>query len=209
MRCRPQRPSTASLWFVAAVRHRRYRAHAAAIARLGIRLFLEMMVRACGCAQLAVHGRAPAHARAAYMHAAHSRCDRATADIAQSRARGPAPGQHARPAAVYDARHGRGGTNASAAGRRPHDAVQTSQHACTALQRVVLRCNVMYRVATCCTALQRVMPRRHVLHRVATRLGATMGRGLLPSGSHNARSHAAACGLRMRRGAPNAVCRWM
>ena len=111
-----------------------------------------MRLRAARCARPRTRRT---HARAAYMHAAHSRCDRATADIAQSRARGPAPGQHARPAAVYDARHGRGGTNASAAGRRPHDAVQTSQHACTALQRVVLRCNVLCRVATCCTALQR------------------------------------------------------
>jgi hypothetical protein len=173
MYARQYSTAVASLWFVAAVRHRRYRAHAAAIARLGIRLFLEMMVRACGCAQHAVHGRAPAHARAAYMHAAHSRCDRATADIAQSRARGPAPGQHARPAAAYDARHGRGGTNASAAGRRPHDAVQTSQHACTALQRIVLRCNVLYRVATCCTALQHVIPRCNVLYRVAPRCNTT------------------------------------
>ena len=156
MRGSTQRPPTASLGFVAAVRHRRYRAHAAAIARLGIRLFLEMMVRACGCAQHALHGRV-------HVHAAHSRCDRATADIAQSRARGPAPGQHARPAAAYDARHGRGGTNASAAGRRPHDAVQTSQHAC----------NVLYRVATCCTALQHVIPRCNVLYRVAPRCNTT------------------------------------
>jgi hypothetical protein len=64
MYARQYSTAVASLWFVAAVRHRRYRAHAAAIARLGIRLFLEMMVRACGCAQHAVHGRAPAHARA-------------------------------------------------------------------------------------------------------------------------------------------------
>ena len=167
-----------------------------------------MMVRACGCAQHAVHGRAPdarthaprtctrrTHAVTAPLQISHNLVH---ADLHPGNMlvrlppMTPATAEAGPTLVLLD-------VGLTTRCRRRNTLVPRCNVSycvtmcCIALQRVVLRCNMLYRVATCCTAL----------HRVATRLGATMGRGLLPSGSHNARSHAATCGLRMRRGAPN------